>query len=98
MLVIRTSKQADRLENRARKSRVQKTIDKAQKEEAFKELLKLIGSNGGKVPYGSVNKLVSNYKRMGYKAVTRQNLYYELEKLKNSHVENGTGSKSTNSL
>jgi hypothetical protein len=30
--------------------------------------------------------------------VTRQNLYYRLEKLKNSHVENGTGNKSTNSL
>jgi hypothetical protein len=62
---------AERLENTAQRSRIQKSIDKAQQEEAFKELVKLIGAHGGKLPYGTVNKLVSNYKKNGYRAVTR---------------------------
>ncbi len=42
----------ERLENAALRSRVKKSYEKAQQEEAFKELLKLIGANGGKLPYG----------------------------------------------
>jgi hypothetical protein len=42
---------AERLENAARRNRVKKSIENAQQEEAFKELVKLIGANGGKLPY-----------------------------------------------
>ena len=47
-----------RLENAARRCRVKKSIEKAQQEEALKELLKIMANNGGKVPYGEVDKLV----------------------------------------
>jgi hypothetical protein len=59
-----------------------KYLEKAQQEEAFKELLKLIGANGGKIPCGSVEKLVKTYNNNGFKAVTRQNLCYRLSKSK----------------
>ncbi len=62
------------LENAALRNRVKKSYEKAQQEEALKELLQLIGANGGKAPYGAVDN--------GFKAVTRQNLYYRLEKIK----------------
>jgi hypothetical protein len=69
MLVTRASKRpspAERNEDRSRVQKsIEKSIDKAQQEEAFQELIKLIGFNGGKVPYGLVNKLVSNCKKMG---------------------------------
>jgi len=74
----------ERLENAARRCRVKKSIEKAQQEEALKELLKIMANNGGKVPYGEVDKLVKNYNSNGFKAVTRQNLYYRLSKLKDS--------------
>ncbi len=61
---------------------MKKCLEKAQQEEAFKEFLKLIGANGGKIPYGSVEKLVKTYNDNGFKAVTRQNLYYRLSKSK----------------
>ena len=48
----------ERLENAARRCRVKKSIEKAQQEEALKELLKIMANNGGKVPYGEVDKLV----------------------------------------
>jgi hypothetical protein len=72
----------ERLENAALRSRVKKSYEKAQQEEAFKELLKLMGANGGKLPYGSMDKLVKRYKDNGFKAVTRQNLYYRLKNVK----------------
>lgn len=71
-----------RLVNAALRNRVRKSYEKAQQEEAFKEFLQLIGTNGGKVPYGGVNKLIKKFKSNGFKAVTRENLYYRLEKHK----------------
>jgi hypothetical protein len=56
--------------------------EKAQQEEAFKELLTVIGAHGGKLPYGAMDKLVKKYQGNGYKAVTRQNLYYRLNRRK----------------
>jgi hypothetical protein len=57
-------------------------MEKAQQEEALKELIKTMGKNGGKAPYGAVDKIVKTYNSNGFKAVTRQNLYYRLSKLK----------------
>jgi hypothetical protein len=61
---------------------VKKSYEKAQQEESLKELLQLIGANGGKAPYGAVNNLVKKYNTNGFKAITRQYLYYRLEKIK----------------
>ena len=41
-----------------------------------------MGANGGKVPYGAVDKLVKIYQKNGFKAVTRDNLNYRLKKNK----------------
>jgi hypothetical protein len=71
------------LRNRV-KNRVKKSIENAQQEEALKELLKAIGANGGKAPYGEVKKIVKAYNANGFKAVTRQNLYYRLSLLNSS--------------
>jgi hypothetical protein len=49
-----------------------------------RELLILIGANVGKIPYGGVDKLVKTYNTNGFKAVTRDNLYYRLKKHKNN--------------
>jgi len=73
---------SERLENAARRCRVKKSIAKAEQDEAFKELLNIMGKNGGKIPYGAMNKLVSNYNKNGFKAVTRDSLYYRLKKSK----------------
>ncbi len=43
-----------------------KWIDETHPEDLYKELVKLIGSNGEKAPYGVVNKLVTNHKKIGY--------------------------------
>jgi hypothetical protein len=40
----------------------------------------LIGANGGKIPYGGVDKLVKTYNKNGFKAVDKDNLYYRLKK------------------
>jgi hypothetical protein len=72
----------ERLENVARRCHVKKSIAKAQQDEPFKELLTIIGKNGGKLPYGEMNKLVSNYNKNGFKAVTHDSLYYRLKKCK----------------
>jgi hypothetical protein len=72
----------EHLENAAQRCCVKKSIAKAQQDEAFKELLTIIGKNGGKLPYGEMNKLVSNYNKNGFKAVTRDSLYYRLKKCK----------------
>jgi hypothetical protein len=50
----------EHLENAARRSRVKKSIEKAQQEEAFKEMLHIIGKNGGKMPYGEVDRIVKS--------------------------------------
>ncbi len=72
----------ERLENAALRNRVKKGYEKAQQQEAFKELLITIGANGGKLPYGAMDKLVKKYQGNGFKAVTRQNLYYRLKNRK----------------
>jgi hypothetical protein len=41
-----------------------------------------MGANGGKIPYGAVNRLVKTYRNNGFKAVTRDNLNYRLKKNK----------------
>jgi hypothetical protein len=61
---------------------MKKFLEKAQQEEAFRELLAIMGANGGKVPYGAVDKLVKIYQKNGFKAVTRDNLNYRLKKNK----------------
>ena len=84
-MLTRASKRplaAERHKNAAQKSRVKKSIEKAQQEEAFKEFLVLLGANGGNVPYGAVDKLVKSYHENGFKGVTRQNLYHRLERSK----------------
>ena len=81
----------ERIENAARRCRGKKSIEMAQQEEAFKEMVKIIGNNGGKMPYGEVDKLVKNYNKNGFKAVTRQNLYYRLSKLKDGLGDELTG-------
>ncbi len=67
---------------------MKKSYEKDEKEEALKELLQLIGANGGKAPYGAVNKLVKKYHTNGFKAVTWQNLYLRLEKMKDAIASN----------
>ncbi len=74
----------ERLENAARRSRIRKSMEKAQQEEALKELIRTMGKNGGKAPYGTVDKIVKTYNSKGFKAITRQNLFYHLSKLKAS--------------
>jgi hypothetical protein len=73
---------SEHIENAAHKCHVKKSIEKAQQEEAFKEFVALIGTNGGKIPYGAVDKLVKAYHKNGFKGVTRQKLYYQLERSK----------------
>jgi hypothetical protein len=59
-----------RLENAARRCHVRKSIDKAQQEEAFKELVRAMANNGGKVAYGEVDKIEKVYNANGFKAIT----------------------------
>jgi hypothetical protein len=54
------------------RNRVKKGYEKAQQEEAFKELLQIIGANGGKIPYGAVNKLLKKCKSNGFNVVSWQ--------------------------
>jgi hypothetical protein len=79
----------ERLESAALRSRMKKGYEKAQQEEAFKELLFMIGANGGKLPYGAMDKLIKKYQANGFKAVTRQNLYYRLKNRKEFMVREG---------
>jgi hypothetical protein len=72
----------EHLENAARRCCIRKSIDKAQQEEAFKELVKAMANNGGKGAYGEVDKIVKAYNANGFKAIHRQNLYYRLSKQK----------------
>ena len=50
-----------------------------------------MANNGEEVPYGKVDKLVKKYNSNGFKAVTRQNLYYRLSKLKDSKGIDNSG-------
>ncbi len=59
----------------------------------FRELLKLIGENGGKLPYGSTGKLIKEYKGNEFKAVTRQNLYFGLKTHEKQHGNRQFSSK-----
>ncbi len=65
-------------ENAARRDQVQKFIDNAQQEEAFREFFKLLGTNYGIIPYGTVKNVDHSYHLNGYKAVDKNNLYYHL--------------------
>ncbi len=40
--------------------------------------------------YGEMDKLVKGYNKNGFKAITRQNLYYRLSKLKVPNSDNST--------
>jgi hypothetical protein len=73
---------AERVENANLRKKVKASYEKAQQMEAFKELLTVMGANGGKVPYGAMDKLVKKFNGNGFRAVNRQSLYYRLEKLK----------------
>jgi hypothetical protein len=75
----------ERLQNVAQRSHV-----KTQQQEAFKELISMIGANGGKVPYGGLDKMVKAYNQNGFKAVIRQNLYYWLCNFKSSKSDGRT--------
>jgi hypothetical protein len=46
------------VENANLRKHVKASCEKAQQEEAFKELLTLMGANSGKVPYGAMDKPV----------------------------------------
>jgi hypothetical protein len=48
----------ERMENVSVRKRVMASYQKAQQDEAFKELLREIGSNSGKIGYGVVDKIV----------------------------------------
>ncbi len=74
----------ERMENVSVRKRVMASYQKAQQDEAFKELLREIGSNSGKIGYGVVDKIVKKYNQNGFRAVTRFNLYYRLKRMKNS--------------
>jgi hypothetical protein len=63
---------------------MKKCLEKAQQEVAFRELLQIIGANGGKVPYSAIDKLVKTYHSNGFKSITRDNLNYRLKKNKRS--------------
>jgi hypothetical protein len=39
-------------------------------------MILIIEKNGGKMPYGEVDRIVEGYNNNGFKAITRQNLYY----------------------
>ena len=75
----------ERLESAALRIRMKRGYEKAQQEEAFKELLTVIGAHGGKLPYGAMDKLVKKYQGNGYKAVTWQNLYFLAKLYKRRH-------------
>jgi hypothetical protein len=57
---------ASRFCDAALRSPVKKSYKKSQQEEAFKELLKLIGANGSKLPYCSMDKLIKKIKRQWF--------------------------------
>ncbi len=88
------SNREERLQNAAQRCNVKKSfersIEKSQQEEAFKDLVKMIGAIGSKVPYGKMDKLVKFYNKNGVKAITRQNLFYRHNKLKVTNLDNNT--------
>jgi hypothetical protein len=69
-------------ENTARRDRVQRCMDNAQQEEAFREFLRLLGAHGGKMPYGAVDKLVHSYHSNDYKAINKKNYIIVYRKIK----------------
>ncbi len=76
------------LENAVLRGRVKKLYEKAQQEEAFKEHLKLMGANRGKLAYGTINKLIKKNQRNGFNTINWQSiLYYRLEKMKKTRMQ-----------
>ena len=67
-----------------RKKRMTQSYNRVQQEEAFRELLKLLGANGGKLPYGAMEKLVKTYNKNDFTAVNRDNLNYRLKQYRNN--------------
>jgi hypothetical protein len=63
-----------------RKKKLQKIADRAIQKEAFNELLVRKRLNGGKLPFGSIGNIASEFKSIGYNSVTRRNLHYRLSK------------------
>ena len=55
--------------------RMKQSYGRAQQQEAFKELLKLMGANGGKLLYGAMDKLVKTFNKNGFTAVTQDNFH-----------------------
>ncbi len=68
----------DVLNVEAKRKKLEKSYLKTEQEGAFKDLIKLMAANEGKVPYGDLNKLIKSYEEAGCKGVTRSNLYYRL--------------------
>jgi hypothetical protein len=81
MMVAKTRQAATRpnkqelLENMAWWSSIRSSMEKARQEEALKKLIKMMEKNGGKAPYGTVDKIVKTNNSNGFKAITRQNLF-----------------------
>jgi hypothetical protein len=67
-----------------RKKHMTQSYNRVQQEEAFKELLKLLGANGGKLPYGAMENLVKTYNKNGFTAVNHDNLNYRLKRYRNN--------------
>ena len=69
-----------------RKKKLERSYLRTEQEEAFKEMIKVIGANGGRVRYGEVDRIVKAYQEAGCKGVTRANLYYRLSQMKKKTI------------
>jgi ribonuclease HII len=74
---------------------MRKAWEETQQKEAFKDLLLIRGANGGKLKFNDMKDLVEKYKRKGYAAVTRDNLYYRLRCYKAAKIDEVIGSSVT---
>ncbi len=63
---------------------MKQSYGRAQQQETFKELLKLMGANVGNLPYSVMDNLAKTCNRYGFTAVTWDNLNGRLKKYKNS--------------
>jgi hypothetical protein len=75
--------------------RMRKAWEETQQKEAFKDLLLIRGANGGKLKFKDMKDLVKKYKRKGYAAVSRDNLYYRLRCYKAAKIDKVIGSSVT---
>ena len=69
-----------------RKKKLERSYLRTEQEEAFKEMIKVIGANGGRVRYGEVDRIVKAYQEAGCKGVTWANLYYRLSQMKKKTI------------